>query len=455
LTPATSAAIEKLGLSIDDIQTGLRDGSKSTIDVLVEIAKRMRQFPEISTEVGTAFADIFRGAGEDAGPRFIEMLGTIDQSLDSLVNQTARLTNIQKLQLQVEKESSQAKIELNKNLLALGTSSQTAGKQFETSWTKALSFVAREIGRVKTAFLGVTTLFSAYDREQMKINIMKSKSGTDEALTELQQASKALQEGGSFSDIKFDVFRGTPETKKEEKGGKGEEVSKLKNVESVDFSGLLEPYKQIESAEIKIDGLRDTFTKDQLKRLEDFNQRSIQLTGQRVQMEIDAETQKADAINNILSLSGQLFDENTFANVAISIAEAVVNTWGAANAALKQGSLINPIYGIAQAGLTAAVGIANVAKMISAQSQMKGRNGAGPGGSISVPAPGQGVTTSVDSDGRFIPAVGAGVAPGQISGIGQGVASQQPIEVSLSITELRNKLRQVDYKERNLARTGG
>jgi hypothetical protein len=138
-TPATIDALEGLGISTEKMQEDLRSGNKTVIQVLVEIATKMRQFPEISTEVGTAFADIFRGAGEDA-PRFIEMLGTIDQSLDSLVNQTARLTEKQKLQLQVEKESNQAKIELNKNLLALGTSSQTAGKQFETFWIRSLNF---------------------------------------------------------------------------------------------------------------------------------------------------------------------------------------------------------------------------------------------------------------------------------------------------------------------------
>lgn len=51
---------------------------------------------------------------------------------------------------------------------------------------------------------------------------------------------------------------------------------------------------------------------------------------------------------------------------AISIAQAIIDTYKAANAALASGSAINPVYGIASAAIAVATGIANVA-MIAKQ----------------------------------------------------------------------------------------
>ncbi|MDA3799791.1 MAG: phage tail tape measure protein [Kiritimatiellae bacterium] len=88
LTPATREALDQIGLSSREIEQSLRDGSKSLFDVIQEVSQRLKQLPPESREVGTALADIFGGAGEDAGIRYISMLGDVSMSLDDVKSNT-------------------------------------------------------------------------------------------------------------------------------------------------------------------------------------------------------------------------------------------------------------------------------------------------------------------------------------------------------------------------------
>ncbi|WP_297101783.1 phage tail tape measure protein [uncultured Draconibacterium sp.] len=84
MTPATKAAIDNIGISSNELQAKLRDGSISAFDAIQMISNRLAELPPQSTEVGTAIADIFRGAGEDAGLEYITMLGQAELSLENL-----------------------------------------------------------------------------------------------------------------------------------------------------------------------------------------------------------------------------------------------------------------------------------------------------------------------------------------------------------------------------------
>lgn len=85
MTPATRDAIDGIGLSSKALEKGLADGSLSMIDVIRTISTRLGELPASSAKVGTAIADIFGGAGEDAGLRFLTSLKDINLNLDELV----------------------------------------------------------------------------------------------------------------------------------------------------------------------------------------------------------------------------------------------------------------------------------------------------------------------------------------------------------------------------------
>lgn len=77
MTPATKDAIKGIGLSVEAIEEGLRSGELTIADVIVMISEKMKELGPTSQEVGVALADIWGGAGEDAGTEFIESLGSI------------------------------------------------------------------------------------------------------------------------------------------------------------------------------------------------------------------------------------------------------------------------------------------------------------------------------------------------------------------------------------------
>lgn len=89
MTPAAQDALKAIGLSGSEIQSQLKDGSLTMDQAIKMVAENMQGFATNSSEYATAVADIFKGAGEDAGPQFIEMLATAELSMENLNEQTS------------------------------------------------------------------------------------------------------------------------------------------------------------------------------------------------------------------------------------------------------------------------------------------------------------------------------------------------------------------------------
>lgn len=85
-TPATRDAIEGIGLSSTEIQRGLEEGTLSSFEAIQKISNRLKELPDQANETGTAIADIFGGAGEDAGLKYLRTIGDISGGLDELVD---------------------------------------------------------------------------------------------------------------------------------------------------------------------------------------------------------------------------------------------------------------------------------------------------------------------------------------------------------------------------------
>lgn len=92
---ATADAINGIGLDSAKIQRELTKGSKTTFQVMQEIAKKMKQLPPAASKVGTAIADIFGGPGEDAGLQFITSLAEIKTDLSEVAGEAGELGKLQ------------------------------------------------------------------------------------------------------------------------------------------------------------------------------------------------------------------------------------------------------------------------------------------------------------------------------------------------------------------------
>jgi hypothetical protein len=91
MTPATREAIENIGISSKELEKQLKSGTISYFDAIQMVSDKLGEFPEQSTEVGTALADIFGGAGEDAGIRYIKMLGEMDLNIENVKDKASEL----------------------------------------------------------------------------------------------------------------------------------------------------------------------------------------------------------------------------------------------------------------------------------------------------------------------------------------------------------------------------
>lgn len=105
MTPAAKDALKGIGLSSAAITKGLNDGSMSVMSVMKQVSGQMGKVNQQARQ--TAIADLFGGAGEDAGQKFLLSLAKMDLSLDSI---RKNLTAQQQHQLKL--------ITLNENVAA-------------------------------------------------------------------------------------------------------------------------------------------------------------------------------------------------------------------------------------------------------------------------------------------------------------------------------------------------
>lgn len=131
MTKATAEALEGIGISSKQVQQDLADGSKTTFNIMQEVSEKLAEFPESSSEVGTALADIFGGPGEDAGLQYILTLKDIDKNLDNVKDRAGELGELQEEQLR-------SQIELENTIAAVF---DTTGGSFERLTTKAKVFI--------------------------------------------------------------------------------------------------------------------------------------------------------------------------------------------------------------------------------------------------------------------------------------------------------------------------
>ena len=131
MTTATAEALDAIGISSVQVQEDLQSGAKTTFQVMQEVSQKLNELPESSAAVGTAIADIFGGAGEDAGLQYLQTLKDISLNLDDVKSKAGILGELQEKQLQ-------SQLELQNALAGLF---DMTGGNFETLQTRVKIFI--------------------------------------------------------------------------------------------------------------------------------------------------------------------------------------------------------------------------------------------------------------------------------------------------------------------------
>jgi|GEM_PF-3084093 len=113
----------------------IADGSLSSIDALKGVSQGMRDIKAAGGNLQPIITNLFGGAGEDAGERYLLSLADIDTNLDNLID-TGNIF------IQQKQEEMQAQEDLNLEYARLGESLQGVGHWFKMLWntTKLVFF---------------------------------------------------------------------------------------------------------------------------------------------------------------------------------------------------------------------------------------------------------------------------------------------------------------------------
>jgi Phage-related minor tail protein len=91
---STKDALKAIGLNSSEIQKEIQNGTKTTFQVIQEVSNKTKEFGIDAQETGLVLADVFGGAGEDAG-KFVLELGSVKTDLDDIKDNTSDLENAQ------------------------------------------------------------------------------------------------------------------------------------------------------------------------------------------------------------------------------------------------------------------------------------------------------------------------------------------------------------------------
>jgi hypothetical protein len=116
---------------------------------------------------------------------------------------------------------------------------------------------------------------------------------------------------------------------------------------------------------------------DLVKRNEETQAEIIRRKRDGVEIERQIENEKLGIVSNFAGATSQLFEEQSAGQKILSSAQAIINTYLAATAALASGSKINPVFGIISAAAAVAAGLASVAKINGVQFAEGGWTGPG------------------------------------------------------------------------------
>lgn len=159
MTTATAAALDGIGISSEQVQKDLQTGTKTTFDVIQEISAKLSELPDNAATVGAAIADIFGGAGEDAGLQYLRTLKDISTNMDEVKGKAGILAQLQEEQLQ-------SQIELQNALSGLF---DATGGNFETLTTKAKVFVNQGITAIIKGVIDIINYFIELYNESVLI----------------------------------------------------------------------------------------------------------------------------------------------------------------------------------------------------------------------------------------------------------------------------------------------
>lgn len=303
MTPNAVKALEAIGLSSDQIQKDISSGAKTSFDVIQEVSKRTAEFGENSVEAGLILADVFKGAGEDAGD-FIFKLGDLNTTLSE--------------QKDVISESDQAQINLTKSFNAFVTNVANGDNTIGKVFSSLLNFTSEILD-------GLTSIGVSFDELQEKSFLGSLSNESKAAVNEFKSFIKNLgdEETRSRKELSQVLL-------KEDKDRLAQ-LASLNDDESIKTKRRLEERikaveefanREINVATEKAKEIRRSNTSRQQEELEVFRQNSEELINgikSNAQLEVEIREQTEQQKRNSVIDSNEFFNKLRTETFALEI----------------------------------------------------------------------------------------------------------------------------------------
>lgn len=184
LTPAAEDALKPLGkLANEQIRAAINAGK--TFEAIQLVSKGLSDTNLTAQQTQTIIADVFGGAGEDAGVDFIKSLANINLETEDY---TKNLTETQKAQLDFLKSQQ----DLESELVLVSSSFKTTGTSIKTFFNNVLSDTLEILGDTIEAFTDTETVI-----ENFQTTIAATKD-VKLLQSELEDLNKTVEEGPGF-----------------------------------------------------------------------------------------------------------------------------------------------------------------------------------------------------------------------------------------------------------------
>ena len=101
-------SLDAIGISSKQTEDDLKNGTKTTFDVIQEVARQLKTLPQDSAEVGTALKDIFGKTAANEGMQMIERLDTMTTKIEEVKAVTGEWGEAQQEQIEAAEELNNA-----------------------------------------------------------------------------------------------------------------------------------------------------------------------------------------------------------------------------------------------------------------------------------------------------------------------------------------------------------
>lgn len=135
MTEPTKDALRALEIDSEELTQKISSGQMKMSEAIAMISRRMAELPEQSQAVGMALADIFKGAGEDAGMQFISTLGEVNTGLEEMIDNNDDLVIAQQNNLIATTELNEAYL----RMFGEGSNLRKSWSSFKAQFAKDLN----------------------------------------------------------------------------------------------------------------------------------------------------------------------------------------------------------------------------------------------------------------------------------------------------------------------------